>query len=279
MMHGEKGYMLVARDVSPQYNKGMMVIPQLLGNNPEYFISLAQFLDGWGYDKLNWNLGCPVKNVTFKKKGSGLLPYPELVRDILEKTIPHITQKLSVKLRLGLLNKNEIFELIPVLNDFPLDYVIIHPRIATQMYEGMIHHDIFDDCLKFVKHEIVYNGDINSLSEFLTIQKKYPSVCKWMIGRGVLFNPLLPSIIKGLKEQPERGNKDLFFDFLMALYTELSIYRLNFQVINKIKDYWRYFSPWFVASQLIYEKITHAKSMHEIKSLTHDFFEKETFIY
>ncbi len=276
MMHGKKGYPLVAKDVNPEYNKSMPLIPQLLGNNPDYFIQMAKFLDKWGYKKLNWNLGCPVKNVTFKKKGSGLLPYPEMIREILEKTIPNIPQKLSLKIRLGLLDKNEIYKLIPVLNDFPLENITIHPRIAIQMYEGDIHHDMMDECISLIKHKIIYNGDICTLADYNSIKKRYPTINSWMIGRGVIVNPLLPAIIKGEPTLSDEENKTRFKLFILDLYKELQIYRNNHQTINKIKDYWRFFSLMFSDPQSVYEQITHAGNIDEIIYITEKLFAEKS---
>ena len=80
----------------------MPVIPQILGKEPELFIQMAHFLQDLGYDELNWNLGCPVKSIANNKRGSGMLPHPDLLRSILDKIIPAIGSQLSVKIRLGI---------------------------------------------------------------------------------------------------------------------------------------------------------------------------------
>lgn len=253
-----------AKDLLPANNQAMLVIPQLLGNKAEQFIHISQMLHDWGYNILNWNLGCPVKNVTRKKRGSGLLPHPELVREILEKIIPLIPQLLSIKLRLGLNNTDDIYKLIPVLNDFPLENIIIHPRISTQMYEGEIHHDVLQDFLPLIKHEIVYNGDIFSLADFQNVRNKYPTISKWMIGRGVFCNPLLPAIIKGNKIPSVKENDEMFLTFLLDLYNELQIHLPDFLVLDRIKDLWKLFSKRFSESENVFDKIAHSHSLEEI---------------
>ena len=253
-----------AKDVLPANNHAMQVIPQLLGNKAEQFIHISQMLHDWGYGTLNWNLGCPVKNVTRKKRGSGLLPHPELVREILEKIIPIIPQRLSIKLRLGLNETNDIYNLIPVLNDFPLENIIIHPRIGTQMYEGEIHHDVLQGFLPLIKHEIVYNGDIFSPADFQNIKNKYPTITKWMIGRGVFYNPLLPSIIKGDKILSGKEDDKIFLNFLLDLYKELQIHLPDFLVLDRIKDLWKLFSKGFSEPENVFDKIAHSHAIEEI---------------
>jgi len=272
---GKSGISRNAKDVLPVNNHAMPVIPQLLGNKPEQFIRMAKILDDWGYEVLNWNLGCPVKNVTRKKRGSGLLPYPELVREILEKIIPNISQRLSIKLRFGLNNTDEIFSLITVLNDFPLENIIIHPRIGSQMYDGEIHHDVLQKCLPLFKHEIIYNGNIFTLDDFMFIKKKYPTIKKWMIGRGILYNPLLPSIINGKQLPSKEKNNELFLSFLLDLYKEQQINKSEDRAIFTIKDLWKLFSKRFANEKNVFDKISHAFTMEEITLITKEFIAED----
>lgn len=275
LLHGNKVSSGTVKDVLPANNILMPVIPQLLGNNPEVFINVAKFLYGWGYNKINWNMGCPVKNITRKKRGSGLIPYPHSVRDILEKIISGIPQTLSVKIRLGLKNPDEIYNLIPVLNDFPLDCVIIHPRVGEQMYEGKINHKTLGDCLPLLRHEVIYNGDIFSLSDFNIIKSRYPAIQKWMIGRGVFFNPLLPSLIKGQKPSSGKSERERFSEFLFHLYRDISKDRSQEKSTNKVKDIWRFFSKRFTDEVKVLDLIYHSDSMAEIFYYTRKIFEEE----
>jgi len=275
LTHGVNGYPIIAKEVLPANNKGIPVIPQVIGNNPVYFIKMAAFLHEWGYEQLNWNLGCPVKNIIRKKRGSGLLPHPDLIRDILGKTIPHIPQKLSIKIRLGLNDANEIYSLIPVLNDFPLESITIHPRIGIQLYDGDINHAVLQDCLPLFKHKIIYNGDIFSYTDFNKIKTLYPTIHHWMLGRGVLYNPLLPAVIKGEVVPPEDVVRKKYLAFLLELYAELSKTRNEPQQINKIKDFWQHFKNRFVDTESAFKRIAHVYTLSEIMEITKSLVEGE----
>lgn len=275
MAKGKNGILRIAKDVLPENNHTMPVIPQLIGNNAEHFIQMVSILNDWGYNIINWNLGCPIKNITKKKRGSGLLPFPELVNEILEKVIPHIPQKLSIKLRLGLNDTNDIFQLIPILNDYPLENIIIHPRTASQMYEGEIHHNVMQKCIPLIKHKIIYNGDIFNLNDFQNIQKIYPEMKTWMIGRGVLLNPLLPSLIKEKQNLSDEKQNEIFLNFILEIYHQLKIHKTEKQLMNKIKDYWKFFSKRFLESEKIFEIISHTHSFNEVNDITKKIFNEE----
>ncbi|NVO01774.1 MAG: tRNA-dihydrouridine synthase family protein [Bacteroidetes bacterium] len=279
MTQGLKGYPIVAKDVNPINNHDMPVIPQLIGNNPEHFIQMADFLRGWDYNQLNWNLGCPMRNIARKKRGSGILPYPDLLREILEKTIPMISQKLSVKIRLGYKDTGEIFEIIKVLNDFPLENITIHPRIGIQMYEGEIHHEVLKEILPIFKHEVIYNGDIFSFEDFLKIKSQYPTIKKWMIGRGIFYNPMLPDKIKGKKIPDSNKARELFKLFILDLYGELQKYKPDQTVVNKIKDLWLLLKKNFVEEEKVFWIISHIHSVQEMKDITLKLIEEEQMIF
>ena len=65
------------REIDPENNRDLPVVPQILTNRAEYFIWAARECESRGYGEVNLNLGCPSGTVTGKKKGAGLLAYPE----------------------------------------------------------------------------------------------------------------------------------------------------------------------------------------------------------
>ncbi|MCK5350185.1 MAG: tRNA-dihydrouridine synthase, partial [Desulfobacula sp.] len=97
------------KDVDPENNKTLFVVPQILGNVAKDFIFLADHLYEMGLKKINWNLGCPHSKIAKKKRGSGLLMYPEEIDAFLDTVLSKISNTLSIKLRLGRRSKDEIF--------------------------------------------------------------------------------------------------------------------------------------------------------------------------
>lgn len=223
-------------DVLPEPNRDSIpVIPQILGKEPVEFIDLANRLFDIGYTEINWNIGCPMRRVTAKHRGSGILPYPDEVDRILGQVIPHLKPRLSVKMRLGLKSPDEIFNLIPVLNNYPLLNVIIHPRTGRQQYTGQVDLDTFSRALPLLHHKVIYNGDICTPADYRRISQRFPSIQEFMIGRGILYDPLLPLKIKN--GQPDNPAATLHFvQELLNAIQELPIREES--RMRKTKEYW-----------------------------------------
>ena len=113
------------------------IIPQIIGKSPENFSDLAKIVFDLGNDKVNWNLGCPHPVMTQKKCGSGLLAHPDLVDQFLDKVCNTIENKLSVKVRLGLQESDELMCLLPVFERYPITEITIHARTGKQKYTGI----------------------------------------------------------------------------------------------------------------------------------------------
>ena len=227
-------------DVLPEPNRGSIpVVPQILGKEPEEFVALANRLYEIGYGEVNWNIGCPVRRVAAKHRGSGILPYPNEVRSILEQVVPRLRGTLSVKMRLGLRSPEEIFALIPVLNDFPLASVTIHPRTGKQQYGGQVDLDTFGRVLPQLRHRVVYNGDIHSLADYRRIQSRFPQIEDFMIGRGVLYDPQLPVAVRDENGSPYGATPISNSQFILALVEAIFEQPVSEEAhARKTKEYW-----------------------------------------
>ena len=225
-------------DVIPQANLGSMpVIPQILGKEPAEFVDLANRLYDIGYKEINWNIGCPMRKITAKHRGSGILPYPDEVKAILDTIIPQLRPSLSVKMRLGLYNADEIFKLIPILNDYPLDNITIHPRTGRQQYSGQVDLNTFEEVLPLIHHKVIYNGDICTLGDYHRIHQRFPGIEDFMIGRGVLFDPLLPLKIKSDSTNVDDPSAPMKFILtLLDAINQLPIPEVS--KMRKTKEYW-----------------------------------------
>lgn len=231
------------RDVLPDRNKGIRLVPQVLGNNADEINQVILHLNELGYSQVNWNLGCPYPMVTKKQMGAGLLPYPQQIDAVLNELYKDPSLQLSVKMRLGLTSPDEWKALVPVLNRYPLTEVIIHGRTASQMYNGEVNETGFLDLISQLVHPACYNGDINSLDDFQSLSERMPFVSRWMIGRGLIANPLLINEIKTDKKATPQEIKTAINQLHDQLLYQNSI-RLSGEshLIYKVKPYWEYFS-------------------------------------
>jgi tRNA-dihydrouridine synthase B len=227
-------------DVLPENNTRLPVIPQILSKTARDFIVLANYLYDLGYGTVNWNLGCPYPAVAEKMRGSGMLPYTKKIQEFLDDVMGGIKGSLSIKIRLGWRSRDDIFRLIPVLNLYPLEELIIHPRTGIQRYEGDIDFDAFEQCLAGIRHPVVYNGDIRTPEIFKMLSRRFHGVNRWMIGRWCLANPFLPYIIKAGSDDI-RNKINLLKHFHEALFEAYSgVLDGHSHVLNKMKGLWRY---------------------------------------
>ena len=261
------------KELLPENNRHMPVVPQILSKTPERFISLAKALFDLGYETVNWNLGCPFARVAKKKRGSGLLPHPELIQAFLDKTLSAIPNQLSIKTRLGRRRTDEILALMPVFNAYPLQQLIIHPRTGEQMYTGTPDLERFAQCLELCKCPVVYNGDINTQEDYERLKQRFPSISVWMIGRGVLGDPFLPAVIKGLPRS-NANRIDQFRRFHDTLYERYAQVRHGpAHLVDSMKGYWAYFAAFFQDGERILKQVRKAHGVEHYRQVVNSYLD------
>ncbi len=261
------------KDIDPKNNKGIYLIPQVLTNNADDFLLVANKVKELGYKEINWNLGCPYPMVSKRKMGAGLLPFPEKIEEVLEKVISKTDIQISIKLRLGNENPTELFEILPRLDRFPIKNITIHPRIGKQLYKGSVDIEAFEICLSLTKHTIIYNGDINSPEDFAKLKARFPIINNWMLGRGLIATPWLPMMIKdNIVNLPENRFELLyqFHDLLLNEYEQILSGEAH--IVLKMKSIWAYWMQNFLDSKKEYKKIKKAKSLPEYRTRVRELF-------
>jgi tRNA-dihydrouridine synthase B len=247
-------------DVLPENNPGLPIIPQLLNTDAEDFLAMTDRLHDLGYTHINWNLGCPAPMVARKKRGSGILPYPEMIIALLEKILPRLKVRLSIKTRLGYHHSHEILALLPQLDVFPLQEIIIHARLGKQLYTGEVDLETFALCRQHSSHCLVYNGDIIDTATFQRLAERFPWVNRWMIGRGVLADPFLATSLQQ-KSCPMHQRLEKLKKFHTDLYQG---YRQRLSgpghLLGRMKQLWLYLIASFPHKQKVLKKIKRAKT-------------------
>jgi len=242
-------------DLMPAYNGAMPLVPQILNNDVDGFVALGNRLFDLGYSEINWNLGCPVKMVAGKRRGSGLLPYPDAITHILDRVVPKLKPKLSIKMRLGYEDHRESLVLLPRLEHYPLASITIHARLGVQLYGGSVNLDHFDQCRALTTHRLIYNGDLVSRDTFLEFAGRFAAIDGWMIGRGLLMNPFLPAEIKGYSYSGHDRIEKLQL-FHAALFAALKS-KLSGpgHLLGRMKQVWIYFGSAFPGQEKRVKKV------------------------
>ncbi|MBE7646564.1 tRNA dihydrouridine synthase [Tenacibaculum finnmarkense] len=247
------------RDLLPENNNTLTVIPQVITNDPDEFLFVAKYVQSLGYKELNWNLGCPYPMVTKSGMGSGLICNPAKIDEVLHKAHNESDILVSMKMRMGYENSEEILNSFPILDKYPLKNIAIHARIGKQLYKGGVDLDAFQKCIDVAKHQLYYNGDITNVAGFKAMQERFPSISHFMIGRGLIADPFLPQMIKdNTTEYPEDRWK-IFEAFHNEIYQQYDEALSGPTPIKmKMLGFWEYFSKSFDNPQKTYKQIKKA---------------------
>lgn len=235
-------------------------VPQIISSNPKEIIAFAKAVADHGYTELNLNLGCPFARIANKKRGCGILPFPEMLDEILDKIFQDIPIRLSIKTRLGYHLQEEILKVLPVFNRYPIHEVILHPRTGKMGYRGKADVQAFANCKKHSLHQLIYNGDIYSLTRFNRISQLLPEQNTWMVGRGALINPFLPLQIKGisLTDEEKRTTLEAFHFELWQHACEIQ--KHESRILGAMKAIWHYMAGLYANGQETFTKIKRAKT-------------------
>ena len=282
---------LQGEEIDPRCNDVNTLTPQILSTDADEILRFAKQCKELGYKEINLNMGCPFPRVANKKRGSGLLPYPDKVEAMLEGVFEHIgDMKFSVKCRLGYFSPDEIDAIIPIFNRFPLSELIIHPRIGKQLYKGEADVERFKSLIPYINAPLVYNGDIFSVEGFHHIlgviageDPQSPVLKGYMLGRGILANPFLAEDIKTLDcfVVPPRNDAKRRIERLHAYVLDLYEDRLHHaggspKVLGRMKELWSYLMYSFDEPQDIWRKIKKINALKEYEEAVETVFRSHT---
>ena len=269
-------------DILPEHNEGMTVIPQILTNQAEDFLSLTKELREYGYDTFNLNLGCPSGTVVAKRRGSGLLAWPNTLDAFLDEIFSSCDCRISIKTRLGTTDTDEWEDLLTVYDKYPLEELIIHPRIQKDFYKFTPRMECYRTAYETSRCSLCYNGDIFSPDDFQNLCREFPDTEKVMLGRGVLQNPWLIGMLRsadpagGEASAPDKELLHAFCEDLCAGYARVISGDKN--VLFKLKALWIYLGMSFTNPQKYLKKIKKANRLAEYEEAVDALFREQELI-
>ena len=258
-------------EVSPAHNKGILVVPQILTNQAEVFLSIADKLADYGYREVDLNLGCPSGTVVAKKRGAGFLSIPDTLDAFLEEIFKKCPLEISIKTRIGMESVDEWEKLLTIYGKYPLKELIVHPRLQKEFYEGTPHVEAFGMAQEMLPMiPLCYNGDIVSKGSYDAVSQKLAPVESIMLGRGILANPTLPISLKAQAPETTPNAEDLkrFRDFQDEILEGYREYMSGDQpVLFRMKELWTYMRiyPGLTDSQM--KQIRKSKRIDEYRSI------------
>lgn len=251
---------VLARRFSSISNR-VNLVPQLLSNNADAFVAMANILNDLGYPKVNWNMGCPIKFVVGKNRGAALLRDLESLERLLDSAIGRLKPELSVKIRIGFCSPDEFPAIVEIFNKFKLNELIVHARTAEQQYGGEPYRQAFIESAGNSLNPIVYNGDIACAAE---ANISLPNLKGYMIGRGAIVNPHIGLQIKGLSTD----NAPTFRQFA----TEITHWYCARNSLNRLKELWKYFAKALDNSDEIFAKLQKINDSKEFRKTVESLF-------
>lgn len=258
----------VLREILPENNREQLLVPQILTNSSDGFVTMCKTLEQYGYTEFNLNLGCPSGTVVSKGRGSGFLAYPDELDCFLE-SIFKSGYKISIKTRIGVENSQEFYRLLEIYNQYPLEELIIHPRTRRDMYNNHPDLEIYKYAVENSKNKLCYNGDIFNLKDYKNFIKNFQNTDTIMIGRGVIINPALPVVIKNQGSVTIDKLKSFYYDVYEGYKEILSG---SVPLLHKMKELLLYMVMLFYDNVKITKKIKKAKNIKELDSAVTELF-------
>ncbi len=164
---------------------------QIFGAEMDSMRRAAEIVEEAKPEVLDINYGCPVKKVTCKLAGAGILQdIPKMIK-LTEAIVKSTNLPVTVKTRLGWDDQTiKIEEVTERLQDVGIKAISIHGRTRKQMYKGEADWTLIGKIKENPRiHIPVFgNGDIDSPQKAVAYRQKY-GVDGIMIGRASIGYP------------------------------------------------------------------------------------------
>ena len=248
------------RDIRPEFNEGVPMVPQIIVKSMKEFDFLTGIVEEKGYTRVDINMGCPFPLQAKHGRGSGLLTHVDIIEEMAKAIAAKSQLKFSVKMRLGWENANEWRPVLDILNSTPLEQITLHPRIGTQQYKGSVSMEAFEEFYKLCKHPLIYNGDVTSVDDIRKLEEMYPKLAGVMIGRGLLARPSLALEYASGIELSWGKRRSLLLDFhdRMKAHYETTA-NSETQVHSRLRLFWEYMEE--ELGRKLYKKIMKAGNL------------------
>ncbi len=252
------------RDVTSQLNEGVDVVPQIIFKDIDEFRLLVSAITSEGFKAVDLNLGCPFPPQWKKGRGAAMIKDISTMIEVGAEITKHHDISFSIKMRLGVEDSQQWQEVMPLINEMPLNHVTIHPRTAIQQYAGDLYFEEVGKILELCRHKVVFNGDIMTPSHIDEIFTKFPQIAGVMIGRGLLGRPsLYNEWLEGKEWSISQQIKHILMLHQKIYDYYDSVLCGQAQFLTKIKSFWEYLEP--VIGRKIWKGIKKSSNLETYK--------------
>ncbi len=176
---------------------------QLLSKEEDFIKSAIERLNEYKYkyDLLDFNAACPVRKISSRGEGAGLLQSPRNLKKLLKIIVKESPVPVSVKIRLGWDNTDSACDIALEAQDAGIDALFVHGRTKVQGYRGEVDYGAIRRIKKRLKIPVISSGNI--LNAKRAKQMFDETGCDGLlIARGALGNPW---IFKEIHAYLEKG--------------------------------------------------------------------------
>lgn len=252
------------RDLLPENNGGLDLVPQILCGSAAAFLAAAEELAAMGYTEVNLNAGCPSATVVPKHKGAGMLADLKALDAFLGAVFEVCPVRVSVKTRLGLRSAEEFAAIMELYRRYPLESLIVHARSREGFYKSA--PDISAFAREFAAgapFPVSYNGDIFSARHMARVTEAVPGLERLMLGRGAAADPALFRLLRGgaaLEKEELRA-------FHAALLSEMKAGGISEgHLLPRMKELWFYMLHKFPGASREAKALNRARCMADYLS-------------
>ncbi len=177
---------------------------QLYGHITASMTEAARLAEEAKPDLLDINFGCPVKKISNRGAGAGMLRNIPLMKEITESIVNSTSLPVTAKTRLGWdENSKNIVEVAEILQDKGVAAITIHGRTRSQLYKGKADWTLIGEVKNNprMKIPVIGNGDITKPLVAKEMFERY-NVDGIMIGRAAVGKPW---IFKSIKSYLKNG--------------------------------------------------------------------------
>ena len=196
---------------------------QFGGDDPVILKEVARMAQDWGYDEINFNVGCPSPRVSSGNFGASLMKDPAKVAKCIESLKSSCSLPVTIKHRIGVDDNDSFRNLNSFVRNIAnagADRFTVHARKA--LLKGLnpkqnrtippLKYDVVKK-LKKLNPELLIeiNGGFNSIDESIKALDDFDGV---MIGRSVYKHPLrwseIDQKVYGITKKPKCASEIIF---------------------------------------------------------------------
>lgn len=265
LLRGEQARMQEATALDPNEKP---VGFQLCGSEPEYLSEAAKKVEDMGFAFIDFNMGCPAKNVVKRGSGAALLKDPQKA----EKAILALTQSvksipITVKIRVGWDNDyHGGMEIAKLAQNAGAKLVSVHARTRSQKFKGQADWNLIKQLKEQIDIPVVGNGDIFEPGD---VEKMYAQTGAdgVMVARGALGNPW---IFAG--KRPTIGE---VYEVLMQHFEEhLTFYPNQRSAMITFRKHIVWYTKGMRNATDFRVKVFKENDLDKVKQMLHDYFEQ-----